>query len=185
MVSYVFLSQDKPRPLMALFLTDQICYSFICTWSPSDIFCHFTSILTIGFKEGSNVLTDQIHFNFFVGNLVYTGFIEGSKVLTDRINFSFLEEGHLVYNGFIEGSKALTDQIHFSFLEEGHLVYIGFIEVSKVLTDQIHFNFFVEGHLVTISTKSFLILNIGFRGEDVYVHIHKRNWPCPLVAILF
>ena len=43
----------------------------------------------------------------------------------------------------------------------------GYIEGSNVLTDQIHFSFFVEGHPVTFSTKSFLILNIGFRVEDV------------------
>ena len=34
-------------------------------------------------------------------------------------------------------------------------------------TDQIYFSFFVEGHFVTISDKSFSILKIGFRGEDV------------------
>ena len=35
------------------------------------------------------------------------------------------------------------------------------------LTVQIYFSFFVEGHFVTISAKSFSILTIGFRVEDV------------------
>ena len=54
------------------------------------------------------------------GHLVPIGFTGGSNVLTDQIQFSFFVEahleGHLVTIGFTEGSNVLTDQIHFIFL---------------------------------------------------------------------
>ena len=36
----VFLCHNKPPPLVAMFLMDQIRFSYFCRWSRDDYFCH-------------------------------------------------------------------------------------------------------------------------------------------------